>query len=199
MDNLWSGVAKDQREKIKRLKRQGVIVEVGLNHEDIQGLRLAREATQAKWARRGQGYELSSDDAFYEGLYEHLLKRGAGRLFVARHEGQVIGALFFATFNKKACSMFSGSTDVGYKLGAQSGLFWAAVEAFKSEGFRDLNRGGIPASAASESDPLHGIYLFKLRLGTTPLVCHSGEKVLSPVRDRLVQFYNRVKRLRGAH
>jgi peptidoglycan pentaglycine glycine transferase (the first glycine) len=198
-DSLWGGIAKDQRERIKRLKRQGVIVEVGTDYTDVQGLRLARETTQAKRERRGQGYELSSEENFYKWLHSYLVKTGAGRLFVARYEGRVIGALFFVTFNKKACSMFSGSTDVGYKLGVQCGLFWGAVEAFKSEGFRELNRGGIPASAAGESHPLHGIYLFKLRLGATPLVCHSGEKILSPFRDRLVQFYDRIKSLTVAH
>jgi lipid II:glycine glycyltransferase (peptidoglycan interpeptide bridge formation enzyme) len=196
-ESLWRGIRKDQRERIRRLEREGVAIEIEATREGVKGLQAVREATQAKRDQQGLGYEISMDEAFYERLYAHLVQRGVARLFVARHAGQVIAALFFATFNRRAYSVFSGSTDLGYRVGAQSGLFWTAVETFKAEGFCELNRGGIPASAARETDPLHGIYLFKLRLGTTPSVCHSGEKVLSPVRDRLGQLCHRVKRLRG--
>lgn len=196
IDSLWGNLGKDQREKIKRLKREGVAIEVGDTTEDLQGLRSAREATQTKRSLHGQGYRLSSDDKFYESIHEYLIKRGVATLFVARQNGKVIAALFFVTFNRKAYSVFSGSTDLGYKLGAQSGLFWAAVEMFKAEGFEELNRGGIPATAANESDPLHGIYLFKLRLGTTSLMCRSGEKVLSPFADRLTRLWDSLRALR---
>jgi lipid II:glycine glycyltransferase (peptidoglycan interpeptide bridge formation enzyme) len=197
-ESLWRGIRKDQRERIRHLEREGVVVEMDATQEGVKELKAVREATQAKRDRQGLGYELSIDEAFYECLFEHLVQRGAARLFVAKHAGQVIAALFFATFNRRAYSVFSGSTDLGYRVGAQSGLFWTAVETFKAERFRELNRGGVPVSAARASDPLHGIYLFKLRLGTTPSVCHSGEKVLRPVRDRLVQLCKRVKKPRGA-
>src|SRR5439155_10029345 len=197
-EGLWRGIRKDQRERIRRLEREGVVVEMDATREGVKGLKAVREVTQSKRDQQGLGYELSKDEAFYERLYAHLVQRGVARLFVARYAGQVIAALFFATFNRRAYSVFSGSTDIGYRVGAQSGLFWTAVETFKAEEFRELNRGGVPVSAARETDPLHGIYLFKLRLGTTPSVCHSGEKVLSPVRERLVQLCNRAKRLRRA-
>jgi lipid II:glycine glycyltransferase (peptidoglycan interpeptide bridge formation enzyme) len=196
IDSLWGNLRKDQREKIKRLKREGVSIEIGNALEDLQGLRSTREATQAKRSLHGQGYQLSGDDKFYESIHEYLVKRGVATLFIARHKGEAIAALFFITFNKRACSVFSGSTDLGYKLGAQSGLFWTAVETFKSQGFEELNRGGVPASAVSESDPLHGIYLFKLRLGATPLMCRSGEKVLNPLADSLIRLRDRLRTLR---
>jgi lipid II:glycine glycyltransferase (peptidoglycan interpeptide bridge formation enzyme) len=179
-------LGKDQREKIKRLKREAVAIEIGNALEDLQSLRSTREATQAKRSLHGQGYQLSGDDKFYESIHEYLVKRGVATLFIARHKSQIIAALFFMTFNKKACSVFSGSTD----------LFWKAVETFKSQGFEELNRGGVPASAVSESDALHGIYIFKLRLGATPLMCRSGEKVLNPWADRLTRLRNRLRTLR---
>lgn len=185
LDGLWKAMRKDHRERVKRLKREGVFVEVGNSREDLRGLKDAREFTQARRSQRGQGYEISQEEKFYEQLDQLIVKRGAGRLFVARRGSEIVASIFFLTFNGRANSVFSGSTDLGYKVGAQSGLFWSAVEHFKSEGFHELNRGGLPASAENESDPLHGIYLFKLRLGTTPQICRSGVKVLSPLRQRL--------------
>lgn len=177
-DELWSAVAKDQRDRVRTLSRKGIYVEEGEDRKALTGLQMVRENTQTKRAQRGQGYKLAEQD-LYDSLYDRLLAKGAARLFVARHEGAVIAALFFSTFNRQAYSVFSGSTDYGYKTGAQSGLFWRAVETFKGEDYWRLNRGGVPASASRESDPLHGIYRFKKRLGTVPVVCRSGEKVVN--------------------
>lgn len=190
---LWKGLRKDQRERIRRLPREGVTLEVGANLQDLAGLRAAREATRDRRAARGQGYELDADDQFYASLYDQLLARRAARLFVARKDGEVIAALLFATFGERAYSMFSGSLDAGYRLGAQSGLFWLAVETFAAAGLHELNRGGVPAAAGAPDHPLHGIYQFKLRLGTTAVLCRSGHKVLSPVRQRLSAVRDRLR------
>jgi Acetyltransferase (GNAT) domain len=192
-DSLWQGIRKDQREKIRRLKREGVIIGEGTTLADLTALGAAREATHARRDERGQGYDLSSDSTLYESLYEHLVHRGAARLFLARRDDSVLAAILFSAFNRRAYSVFSGSTEVGYKIGTQSGLFWSAVETFKAEGFRQLNRGGVPGSAAREDDPLHGIYSFKLRLGTTPERCVSGDKVLAPFRQGLRSLRDRLR------
>ena len=194
-ESLWQGIRKDQREKIRRLKREGVVIAEGTTLADLTALGTAREATQARRDERGQGYDLSSDSTLYESLYHHLVDRGAARVFLARREGAVLAAILFSTFNRRAYSVFSGSTEIGYKMGTQSGLFWTAVETFKAEGFRQLNRGGVPGSAAREDDPLHGIYSFKLRLGTTPERCVSGDKVLAPLRQGLRSLRDRLRTL----
>lgn len=194
---LWQGIRKDQREKIRRLKREGVVITEGTSLEDLRALGAAREATQARRDERGQGYDLPTDGGLYEALYRHLMSQGAARLFIARQADTVLAAILFSTFNGRAYSVFSGSTENGYRLGTQSGLFWAAVETFKAEAFRELNRGGVPGSAAVEGDPLHGIYTFKLRLGTTPQGCRSGVKVLNSLRHGLRRFRDRLRRAAG--
>jgi hypothetical protein len=194
-DTLWRNLRKDQRERVRRLGREGVVVGQGTTLEDFQDLFTVRDATRRKRWERGQALDVQDSPVFYEGLYRHLAERGAGRLFVARRQGEVVAALFFTTFNRAAYSVFSGSTDEGYRSGAQTGLYWAAVETLKAEGFVELNRGGVPASAQDEADPLHGIYQFKLRLGTTPVLCRSGSKVLSPVREGLARLGRRLHRV----
>ena len=174
---LWQGIKKDQRERIRRLEREGVVISEGTCLEDLKGLKVVREATQGKRALRGQNYSLSADEKMYERLDRYLIRRGIGRMFLAKIEDEILASIFYATFNGTAYSVFSGSTDRGYKLSAQSGLFWGAVQQFQTEGFRELNRGGVPESASIKGDPLHGIYSFKQRLGTSPLICRSGIKI----------------------
>jgi hypothetical protein len=181
---LWEGLHRKQRERVRHLRRAGVTLDSATGPEDLSRLRAAREATRGRRAERGQGYE-PSPDALYEHLDRYLVKRGMGRLFVARAGDEAVAAIFFMTFAGRACSIFSGSTEQGYRLGAQSGLYWAAVETFKAEGLVELNRGGVPAAAAAAAHPLNGIYQFKARLGATPRRCRSGEKVLSPFRHRV--------------
>ncbi len=184
-DSLWRGMHQDHRERVRKLGRKGMTVETGTSRDDLLLLKNCREATQEKRSGQGLGYELPTEDEYYDRLHRLLMCNGGARLLIAKYNGDAVGALFFTVFNRRACSMLSGSTEAGYKLGAQSSLFWAAVEMFKAEGFSELNRGGILASAADPKDPLHGIYNFKSRLGTTPLFCRSGVKVLRPLRARL--------------
>ena len=56
---------------------------------------------------------------------------------------------------------------------------------------------GVPASAEKDDDPLHGIYRFKIRLGTTPVTCRSGEKVLNRLQDGLAQLWLRLRQALG--
>ena len=192
IDELWKSMKKDQRERVRGLERRGITLHLGSARVELEGLKQVREATKAHRAERGQEYELREDDAFYDALHDCLLAPNAGRLFLAKDAGETVAASFFAAFGGTAYSMFSGCNEAGYRKGAQSGLFWLAVETLKQQGFRELNRGGVPAAAATDSHPLHGIYAFKFRLGTTPIRCRSGEKVLSPFRSRLMELKERL-------
>ncbi len=195
LDELWSAIGKDQRDKIKRLARENVSIEEGGTRDDLQGLGMARQATQAKRAARGQGYESNAGAGYYADIFDYLMARGAGRLFVAREAGEVVAGLFFSTYNGRAYSVLSGATERGYRLGAQPGIYWAAVETLRGEGYALLNRGGVPAAAEVEGHPQHGIYAFKKRLGATPCLCRSGEIVLSPTRERLSGWRARLRGL----
>lgn len=198
LDSLWRSIRKDQRERIRRLDREGVVITRGTTRVALDALRAVRESTQAKRVGLGQEYDLPAEPRFYDHLFTYLVAPGAAQLFVASKADEPIAAILFLTFNGRACSVFSGSSPAGYKLGAQGGLFWAAAGSFHAAGFRELNRGGVPASAAAETDPLHGIYAFKLRLGTTPQVCRSGEKVLSAARDRVFRLRERLRHIGGS-
>jgi lipid II:glycine glycyltransferase (peptidoglycan interpeptide bridge formation enzyme) len=159
----------------------------------MKELSAVRQTALERRLEREQGFDLPSDPAYYDRLHRTLVECGAARLLLARQGGAVIAAVLYATFARRACSIFSGSTEAGYRLSAQTGLFWYAVQTFRQEGFRILNRGGVPAAAAGENHDLHGIYRFKHRLGTTPVRCVSGEKVLSPLKDRIAKLRGLVR------
>lgn len=192
-ETLWNAIAKDQRARIRKLDRDSVILEESTARDDLYGLRVARESAQQRRTERGQGYELTKSDTFYARIHEDLIIPGLAKLFVARGSDDIVAAILFGAFNGRAYSIFSGSTKAGYKMGAQSGLYWTAVRYFREQGFTLLNRGGLPASSEQEDDPIHGIYRFKKRLGTEPVACSSGVKVLSPVKEGLNQFRKKLQ------
>lgn len=197
-DTLWQAIKKDQRDRIRKLAQAGVEFTWTARTDAIDALSAVRESALERRLEREQGFDLPSDPEYYRRLHSALLAPGAARLLVAKHDGIVVAAILYATFARKAYSVFSGSTEAGYKLSAQTGLYWYAVNTFKAEGYRVLNRGGVPAVAADESQPLHGIYRFKHRLGTTPVVCRSGGKVLSPFKDAVAKLRSTVVRWRQA-
>ena len=187
-ETLRQAIKKDQRDRIRKLTQAGVDFEWTARMDAIDALSAVREGALERRVEREQGFSLPSDSEYYKRLYDALLAPGAARLLIARQSGAVIAAILYATFAGKAYSVFSGSTEAGYKLSAQTGLYWYAVTTFKEEGYRVLNRGGVPAAAAEEQHPLHGIYRFKHRLGTTPVLCRSGDKILSPFKDRIARL-----------
>lgn len=193
-DALWSGMKKDQRDRIRRLSRDGVEYQTTSLLEDMQALSVVRQTALERRLERDQGFGLPSDGNYYEMLHRALVQSDAAKLLLARQRGVVVAAILYATFGMKAYSIFSGSTEAGYKLSAQTGLFWYAVTAFKRDGFLVLDRGGVPAAAANEEHELNGIYRFKHRLGTTPVRCVSGEKVLSPVKEGMARLRNMLRR-----
>ena len=190
---LWKAVKKDQRDRIRKLEQSGVEYEWTTRPDAVDVLGAVRETALERRVERNQGFALPSDPDYYRKLYDALIAPGAARLMIAKQRGTVIAAILYATFARKAYSVFSGSTETGYKLGAQTGLFWYALSTLKAEGYRVLNRGGTPAEAADEKHPLHGIYRFKERLGTTPVLCRSGEKILSPFKHRVAEALNTVR------
>jgi hypothetical protein len=194
LDDVWKGVKKDHRERIRRLKREEIKIEVAAARADLEALKFAREMTRERREEKGQTYEVEHSAELYDRLQDELMERGLACLLIAKRENEVLGSICFLTFNGRANSIFSGSTAAGYKMGVQALLFWSAVEAFKADGFRELNRGGVPESAAAESDALHGIYRFKSRLGTTPFLCRSGEKILRPLMHRISSLRSALRR-----
>jgi len=194
-DALWQAIKKDQRDRIRKLTQANVEFEWTDRTDAIDALSAVRESALERRLEREQGFDLPSDPEYYRRLHTALLAPGAARLLVAKQGGAVIAAILYATFARKTYSVFSGSTEAGYKLGAQTGLYWYAVKTFKDEGYRVLNRGGVPAAAGEESHALHGIYRFKHRLGTTPVLCTSGQKVLSPLKDRVARMLGSAVRL----
>ena len=189
---LWSAMKKDQRERIRHLEREGVTVSLGTERRDLDELREMQESTQERRSRQGLGYALEGDEEFYGRIFERLVRPGAGRLFLAKSGAQTVAGIFFHVWNGRAYSMLSGSTPDGYRLGAQTLLYWRAVERFQEEGLIQLNRGGVSANAATEGDPLHGLYRFKTRLGTKPVLCRSGRKELRPGVLRLQALLRRL-------
>jgi hypothetical protein len=193
LDDVWKRIKKDHRERIRRLKREDVKIEIATARADLEVLRFAREMTRGRREEKGQTYEVEHSAELYDRLQDELVERGLARLLIAKREKETLGSICFLTFNGRANSIFSGSTAAGYKMGVQALLFWSAVEMFKADGFRELNRGGVPASAAEESDTLHGIYRFKSRLGTTPFLCRSGQKILRPLMHRISRLRNTLR------
>ena len=192
LDAIWGAIDKKQRERIRQLERKEVLVTAESGRDALRILQSLRGATQQKRAARGQGYSLATGSRLDDAIDRRLLQENLARIFVARVQGEPVAAILYATFSGRAYSMFSGSSQAGYRLGAQSLLYWRAVQHFSTDGFVELNRGGGPGAAASPEHPLHGIYQFKLRLGTTPLTCRSGVKVLSPLRASIADLKNRI-------
>jgi hypothetical protein len=186
---------KGTRSSIKRGERLGVEVRIGQSSQDLLDFaRLyettARRLTQTKGVRpMGQPPEARA------AALAILVERNAGRLYLASLDGDPVAACFFGVWNGSAYYLQNGADDRARDSGAVHLVLYRAIGDFMVQGFSRVNLGGVPAESITESSIDHGLYKFKLGLGTEPFACFSGSLVIRPHRARAVALGRRQQTL----
>lgn len=180
LDVVWTGISKEQREKIRRAEKVGITVHTSESRDAYQDLLALQVATRDRRTTQGQGYEIDTDGQRYDDLCATLTSAGLSRLFIASHDGRAVSAILFGTYNNRAYSIYSGSDPTGYKFSAPSLIFWRAMQWFHEHGFELVNRGGVSLEAKTPGHPQNGIYFYKSRLGTEEQLCTGAVADLRP-------------------
>ena len=66
--------------------------------------------------------------SFFDGLCDALFPSGMARLFLAKHEDDVLGGLLMLTYGKKATFLYGGITNSKRQLMAGYALQWQAIQ-----------------------------------------------------------------------
>jgi lipid II:glycine glycyltransferase (peptidoglycan interpeptide bridge formation enzyme) len=93
---------------------------------------------------------------------------GAGELFQAVHDGEVVSSVLLLRAARGAYSQTMGTNPTGMKLGGARLVIVEAARMLKEEGVEILNLGGV-----SEENP--GLREFKLGFGAQPLNLQAAE------------------------
>lgn len=86
------------------------------------------------------------------------------RLYVARHEGDVLGAIMTLVTKREGVYLYGASSNVKRNLMPNFLLQWTAMRDARNAGARYYDLYGIPPTD-DERHPMHGLFLFKTGFG----------------------------------
>lgn len=107
--------------------------------------------------------------AYYVLAYERFAPAGDAALFLAEHEGDLLGGVMAFAVNRYALNLFSASSNLKRQLMPNYGLQWAVMRWAKARGCRYYDMWGVPdedpatleAQFQERGDGLWGVYGFK--------------------------------------
>ena len=180
-----SRVAKNHRYSARRAARDGVRLFRTSNPAACENhIRLMQHSTDRR-AARGEDIQASGHTA----LYAALLDAGAGELFQASLDEQVLSSILVVMGESSAYYHSGGTAPDGMKCGASPFLLLEASRELAADGIRLFNLGG--ADAASES-----LRTFKIRFGTREVQLASATYLMVPSYRRIARKL--LRRLRKA-
>lgn len=182
---LLEQMAQKGRYNIKVAEKAGVKVRVGTEADLVDFHKIVEETGD----RDGFAvHPLGFYRAFLEGL------GGKARLYVAEHEGRVIGGILATFFGSVATYYYGASSSEDRKVMAPYLIQWRAIQDALKEGYKTYDFFGV----APEGDEKHawaGVTQFKTRFGGRR-VNYLGSRVFvyRPIWWRLVRLVKRLRR-----
>lgn len=167
---LLQAMHKKHRKNLRLAQESGLDVMEDATLEAFLSVRDMQQSSAERSAEKGNKYGIQ-DERFYQESFEGIYRNGPGRVLFARKDGVTAAALAYLEFGRKAITVRSGSTSVGYETSAMYLLQFELFRGLALRGFSELNIGGVPAEAAEPSHPQHGLYNYKRYYGGAPRAC----------------------------
>ena len=171
----------NHRRSVQRAAKAGVTVvrtsEGAAEHAQLMGASMAR--------RRDRGEDVPAVEDPTRTTTEALLASGAGILFRAERDGQVLSSLLVLLAPQGAYYHSAGTSPAGMEFGASTFLVHETARLLKEEGTTTFNLGG--ADSASE-----GLVRFKRGFGATPVALAAATYPLAPALLRKARTVGRL-------
>jgi lipid II:glycine glycyltransferase (peptidoglycan interpeptide bridge formation enzyme) len=165
---------KGTRSSVRLAEKLGVDVRRSETPDSLHAFVILYGETQRRLARtkgvRGRQHSAAERVAALQELTSH----GAARLYLAFMDGEPLAGCLFGVFGAAAYYLESGAVERARTSGAVHFALVTAIRQFVAEGYTRINLGGAPAAAQNAESADHGLYQFKLGLGTREVACTSG-------------------------
>jgi len=179
LETLLAGMHKVHRKNIRRAERNEIAVRQDRSLEALLSLRAMQEVAAERSAERGGGFKVR-DRAYFERVQERVYAPGFGELLLAEQHGTPVAALAYLTGARRAITVRSGATPIGYETYAMYLLQYEVIKRAKERGSIELNLGGVTEAAAEEGHPERGLYDFKRGFGGNALRSTGLRVVVNP-------------------
>ncbi|MFD5325331.1 lipid II:glycine glycyltransferase FemX [Streptomyces sp. NPDC127092] len=159
-DDLWNGLNQEWRRNVRKARKSGVEVVVGSAADLPEFHRLLRITEER------DGFRLGRSLAYYERQYAVLNAEQPGRmkLYLARHEGEVLAAHTMVTVGRRVWYQTGASADHRREVRPSNALQWRMMLDAHAVGADVYDLRGVP-STLDPDDRAHGLLRWKLGTG----------------------------------
>jgi len=186
VEDIWASFSSSRRKNLRRSERSGVTV---FEITGAEELGVFYELLQETYNR--VKVPLVSK-MFFDTAFEVLVPKQMAHFFLARHEGEVIGARAVLTYKDLVYDWYAGARSEARKLCPDETLVWHILQWAVEKGYKWFNFGG-----AGKPDEEYGPREFKRRFGGRLVNFGRFRKVYSPVKMRIAEtgfaLYKRVQ------
>lgn len=156
-EQILSKMKQKTRYNIRLSEKKGVKIRVATKNEYEKVYQLYAETSiRDNFVIRSQDYYLH--------LWKTFSEKNICEVLIAEYEGSIIAGLILYYFGDKAYYVYGMSANVHRNLMATYLLQWKAIVNAKQRGKKIYDLWGAPTNL-KESDPMWGVYKFKLGLG----------------------------------
>ena len=142
------------RYNIRLAEKKGVVI---TDVHDQASLRLFYDLHLSTGAR---GHFPVRSFSYYEQLWTSLLDAGRAKLFMAWHEGELLGGVLLFAFHARAYYQYGASGQKKRALMPNHLLQWYSIKWAKQAGFATYDLVGLPETP-DPKDPFYGVWKFK--------------------------------------
>lgn len=159
-DDLWNGLNQEWRRNVRKARKSGVETVVGSAADLPEFYRLLGITEQR------DGFRLGRSLAYYERQYAVLNAEQPGRmrLYLARHEGEILAAHTMITAGRRVWYQTGASADHRREVRPSNALQWRMMLDAHAAGADVYDMRGIP-STLDPDDRAHGLLRWKLGTG----------------------------------
>lgn len=182
-ETLLARMKEKWRYNVRLAARKGVTIRAAQNIDDVRAwYELLRTTGQR------DGFGIHTLD-YYLRCWQIFAPRQQLCLFLAEHEGQLLGGIFVAIFARQAIYLYGASSSEQRQLMPNYLLQWRAICWAREQGADSYDFWGIPATD-DENEPMAGVYRFKSGWGGH-VTCFVGnyEHVYRPLAMRFARRY----------
>ena len=142
------------RYNVRLAERKGVTIRAAQSADDVRAWYALLQTT----GQRDQ-FGIHTLD-YYLRCWQIFAPRQQLCLFLAEHDGQLLGGIFVALFARQAIYLYGASSSEQRQLMPNYLLQWRAICWAREQGANSYDFWGIPASD-DENEPMAGVYRFK--------------------------------------
>jgi peptidoglycan pentaglycine glycine transferase (the first glycine) len=168
MDDLLMACKPQCRRNIRISEKKGVEIIPDTTRDDLALFYELLKITAERDGFRVRGF------AYYETLWDELVPRGLGKVFLTKYEGNYLSGAFCFVIGDKCVYVYGASSNENRNVMPNYGMQWAMIAWAKSQGctlydFRGVSPKKQAAASATEQpqpdDHLQGLNRFKEGFG----------------------------------